>query len=39
MNNTYETPSLEVLEICSESVLCASGQFEPWEKDEIDWDK
>ncbi len=36
----YETPSLSVVEIVTEGVLCASGAFEYWEDgDEVVWDE
>jgi len=35
--NTYETPSVEILELCTESVLCTSGAFDPWEEDTLEW--
>ena len=35
--NTYETPSLKMLELYSEAVLCASATFEDWNEDNFDW--
>lgn len=35
--NTYETPSLQMLELYSEAVLCASATFEDWNEEEFDW--
>ena len=34
--STYETPQLKTLDITSEGVLCASGDFSisDWEKDD-----
>lgn len=32
----YETPAIEVVEIESEGVLCASGVFNPYD-DELNW--
>ena len=34
---SYETPMLSVVEFESEGVLCASGQFDPYEEDTLDW--
>lgn len=31
----YETPEVEVMELVSEGVLCASGAFEDY--DELNW--
>ena len=34
---SYETPAVNVVEVVSEGVLCASGQLEGWEEGELDW--
>ena len=34
---SYESPAVTVVEVLSEGVLCASGQLEGWEEDELDW--
>ena len=34
---SYESPAVSVVEVLSEGVLCASGQLEGWEEDNLDW--
>ena len=34
---SYETPTVSVVEVISEGVLCASGQLEGWQEDDLDW--
>ncbi len=34
---SYESPAVSVVEVISEGVLCASGQLEGWEEDDLDW--
>ncbi len=34
---SYVSPALSVMEINSEGVLCASGQFEEWKEDTLPW--
>lgn len=34
---SYESPTVSVVEVLSEGVLCASGQLEGWEEDNLDW--
>ena len=34
---SYETPAVSVVEVLSEGVLCASGDHEAWDEDELDW--
>ena len=34
---SYETPAVNVVEVVSEGVLCASGQLEGWQEDDLDW--
>ena len=34
---SYESPEVNVVEVHSEGVLCASGQLEGWQEDELDW--
>ena len=34
---SYESPTVNVVEVLSEGVLCASGQLEGWEEDKLDW--
>jgi hypothetical protein len=33
----YESPEVSVVEIETEGVLCASGGFEEWEEDTLNW--
>ena len=35
--SAYETPSVTTLEVQSEGVLCASGDFEDWETGNNNW--
>ncbi len=34
---SYATPTVSVVEVRTEGVLCASGQLEGWEEGELDW--
>ena len=34
---SYESPTVSVVEVISEGVLCASGQLEMWDEDVLDW--
>ena len=34
---SYETPAVNVVEVLSEGVLCASGQHEDWGYDDDLW--
>ena len=34
---SYESPAVNVVEIFSEGVMCASGQLQGWEEGELDW--
>jgi hypothetical protein len=34
---SYESPAVNVVEVLSEGVLCASGQFEEWNEEEVPW--
>ena len=34
---SYESPTVSVVEVVSEGVLCASGQLESWAEDDLDW--
>jgi hypothetical protein len=34
---SYESPAVNVVEVLSEGVLCASGQFEEWNEEELPW--
>ena len=34
---SYETPAVNVVEVLSEGVLCASGQLQGWEEDDLGW--
>ena len=36
-SNGYESPEVVVTEIHSEGVLCASGQFEEWNEETLNW--
>lgn len=37
---SYESPEVNVVEVLSEGVLCASGQLEGWEDgDAFTWDE
>ena len=33
----YESPEISVVEIEAEGVLCASGGFEEWEEETLNW--
>ena len=33
----YEAPEVKVVELYAEGVLCASGQFQEWEEETLDW--
>ena len=35
--SSYESPEVLVAEIRSEGVLCASGQFEQWNEEKLEW--
>lgn len=35
--NNYETPEVIVLELEVEGVLCQSGEFERWEREDLNW--
>ena len=35
--SSYETPAVNVVEVVSEGVLCASGQLEGWTEENLDW--
>ena len=32
---SYETPAVNVVEVVSEGVLCASGSFEEWGEEDL----
>ena len=34
---SYESPAVSVVEVLSEGVLCASGQLEGWDEENLDW--
>ena len=34
---SYESPAVSVVEVLSEGVLCASGDHESWDEDNLDW--
>lgn len=34
---SYESPAVSVVEVLSEGVLCASGDHEAWDEDDLDW--
>ena len=34
---SYATPTVSVIQVRTEGVLCASGQLEGWEEGELDW--
>ena len=34
---SYESPAISVVEVLSEGVLCASGQLEEWNEENLDW--
>ena len=34
---SYESPAVNVVEVLSEGVLCASGDHEAWDEDDLDW--
>ena len=33
----YVSPAIAVVEISTEGVLCASGEFEEWEEETLPW--
>jgi hypothetical protein len=33
----YEAPEVKVVELYAEGVLCASGQFEEWNEETLEW--
>ena len=33
----YVSPAIAVVEICTEGVLCASGEFEQWDEETLPW--
>ena len=35
--SSYKSPTITVVDIISEGVLCASGQHEGWFEDDLDW--
>ncbi len=36
--NIYETPAVEVVEVCPEGVFCQSGQdMESWNEEKYEW--
>ena len=35
--HSYKSPTVHVVEVLSEGVLCASGQLEGWIEDDLDW--
>ena len=37
VKDMYETPVVNVVEIASEGVLCASGQCEEWGEEDLQW--
>ena len=34
---SYESPAVNAVEIFSEGVMCASGQLEGWNEQDLDW--
>ena len=34
---SYESPAVSVVEVLSEGVLCASGQLEEWNEENLEW--
>ena len=34
---SYATPSVSVIEVKAEGVLCASGDHEGWNEGDLDW--
>ena len=34
---SYESPAITAVEVLSEGVMCASGQLQGWEEDNLDW--
>ena len=34
---SYESPAVSVVEVVSEGVLCASGQLEEWNEENLEW--
>ena len=35
--SSYESPTMTVVDIHSEGILCASGELEDWFEDDLDW--
>ena len=35
--SSYATPSVSVIEVKAEGVLCASGDHEGWNEGDLDW--
>ena len=35
--SSYATPSVSVIEVKSEGMLCASGDFEEWNEETLPW--
>ena len=35
--SSYESPTMTVVDIHSEGILCASGELEDWLEDDLDW--
>ena len=35
--SSYVTPTVSVIDVKIEGVLCASGQLDGWEEGELDW--
>ena len=35
--HSYKSPTITVVDVISEGVLCASGQHEGWFEDDLDW--
>ena len=33
----YVSPAIAVEEICTEGILCASGNFEEWNEETLPW--
>ena len=33
----YVSPAIAVVELSTEGVLCASGEFEEWEEETLPW--
>ena len=38
VSGDYAAPQVQVIDVCSEGMLCTSGTIEEWGEDEMLWD-